>query len=399
LEPAAATDRGAADAPAAVSELGTYLDGKNILLRYDPTAEAWFRMTPRSMLHPGDRLLALPAFHPKLTLTSGLHLKLAGGTLVTLRDAPGGVPHLDVAYGRVVIVNTASSENGVQLTMGGADADVRLMPNGTLALEVVPSYVPGSDPREAPSPRMVQLYARDGSVVWTDASGSRTIESPNQWSIAEGVVSAPAAPEMFPDWIDHEPVEQRSEQLFGAPAVEQALDPTRPVEEQLLELYQSSRRREVKSLVARSSMYVGQFVPFVEALRDSDQKATWKTHIETLRSAMALGPESAEKIRQTLVEQRGEAAAAELYEMLCGYGPDKIGDPQHFSTGLGSRLVDWMENDSLDHRVLAVQDMWEITGMRLMPNPAGTPTERARGIRIWRERLKSGEVEPLAPAK
>ena len=51
-----------------------------------------------------------------------------------------------------------------------------------------------------------------------------------------------------------------------------------------------------------------------------------------------------------------------------------------------------MENDSLDYRVLAVQDMSEITGMRLMPNPAGTPTERARGIRLWRQRLKDGEV-------
>ena len=122
--------------------------------------------------------------------------------------------------------------------------------------------------------------------------------------------SAVSADVKFPDWIDQEPVEQRSEQLFGAPASRAALDPSRPVEEQLLELYQSSHRREVKSLVARSSVYVGLFVPFVEALRDSDQKSSWKTHIDTLRSAMSLGPESAEKIYQTLDDQRGEAAAA-----------------------------------------------------------------------------------------
>ena len=43
-------------------EFGTYLDGKNVLLRFDPQSGAWFRMTPRATLHPGDKLLALPAF-------------------------------------------------------------------------------------------------------------------------------------------------------------------------------------------------------------------------------------------------------------------------------------------------------------------------------------------------
>jgi hypothetical protein len=34
--------------------------------------------------------------------------------------------------------------------------------------------------------------------------------------------------------------------------------------------------------------------------------------------------------------------------------------------------------------------------MRLMPNPTGLPAERARGVRLWRQRLKSGDVVPLA---
>jgi hypothetical protein len=173
------------------------------------------------------------------------------------------------------------------------------------------------------------------------------------------------------------------------------LDPTRPVDQQLLELYESSRRREVKSLVARSSVYAGLFVPFVEALRDSDQKSAWKTHIDTLRAAMSLGPESAKKIYQTLADQRGKPAADDLYQMLCGYDAQQIGTADEFRAGLATQLVDWMENDSLDYRVLAVQDMGEISGMRLMPNPAGAPTERARGIRLWRQRLKTGEVAPV----
>jgi hypothetical protein len=397
---APATDTEAIAATSAEpAELGTYLDGQNVLLRFDPQAGAWFRMTPRATLEPGDRLLALPAFYPKLSLASGLHLKLAGGTLITLGPAAAGSnePAIDVGYGKLVLVNTSSDESGLKLTIGGATADVRLGRNATLAVDVVPKYLPGQDPRKSPSPIVAALYVRDGDVIWNDASGSQSIPAPGQWKIEGGVPSTVSADVKFPGWIDQEPVEQRSEQLFGAPAVETALDPTRPVEEQLLELYQSSRRREVKSLVARSSVYAGLFVPFVEALRDSDQKSAWKTHVETLRSAMSFGPESAERIYQTLVDQRGKVAADDLYQMLCGYSAEQIDKPEEFRSGLAAQLVDWMENDSLDYRVLAVHNMGEITGMRLMPNPAGAPIERARGIRLWRQRLKAGEVVPVSP--
>ena len=196
------------------------------------------------------------------------------------------IPAIDVIYGRVVFVNTASVENPIQLSVGDTTGTVRLAPNATFAVEVSRSYVPGRDPRQSPSPIRACFFAPDGNIVWSDAKGEQTIHAPGQCDVADGVVAPAVAATSFPEWIDGEPAEQRTEQLYGAPVVEQTLDSKRPVETQLLELYQTSRKREVKSLVARSSIYVGLFVPFVEALRDSDQRATWKTHIDTLRSAM-----------------------------------------------------------------------------------------------------------------
>jgi len=144
-------------------------------------------------------------------------------------------------------------------------------------------------------------------------------------------------------------------------------------------------------------MHVGLFVPFIEALRDSAQRPNWNTHIQSLRSAMALSPESAEKIRQTLVEQRGDSAAADMYEMLCGYNADQIGrTPEQLKTGALARLIDWLDKDSLDYRVLAVHDLWEITGKQLMPNPAASLSERKLNIRKWRARLDTGELTPVA---
>ena len=114
--------------PAPPADLGTYFDGKNVLLHVDAATGAWLRMAPHSSLRPGDKLLALPAFYPKLTLASGLHLKLAGGTQIALDSAStdSNEPVIDVAFGKLVIVNTTNDENKLRLTVGEEDASVRL---------------------------------------------------------------------------------------------------------------------------------------------------------------------------------------------------------------------------------------------------------------------------------
>jgi hypothetical protein len=111
---------------------------------------------------------------------------------------------------------------------------------------------------------------------------------------------------------------------------------------------------------------------------------------------MALSPESANKVWQTLVDQRGRPAANDLFEMLCGYNADAIGrTPEQIKTGAIATLIDRLEDNSLDYRVLAVQDLAEITGKRLMSNPASTQADRTQAIRKWRSRLEAGEVKPI----
>ncbi len=111
---------------------------------------------------------------------------------------------------------------------------------------------------------------------------------------------------------------------------------------------------------------------------------------------MSLSPESAKKVYQALVDQRGKPAAADLYEMLCGYNTEQVGQtPEQMKTGAIAKLINWLEDDSLDYRVLAVQDLWEITGKRLMPNPAASLAERRGNIKVWRSRLESGQLTKL----
>jgi hypothetical protein len=404
---AAATGDAAAGQAVPVPALATFPGGKTILLRYQDDERAWFRSEPRAAFRAGDRLLALPEFRPKIAFASGIDLTMSGGTLVTIGTAdtvagvglPAGdasVPAIEIVYGRVVLVNTAGGEKLARLVLGPTAADVRLARNAKLAIEVQRKYVPGRDPRRTPASVVVQLFAPDGNVQWQDASGQRQVEQPAQWTIAEGSATEPAAIATLPGWIEHEPNARSSEQLYGAPVIEAALTPTRAADQQLLEVYLDSQKREVRSLAAKCSIHVGLFVPFVDALSDSGQRPNWRAHIDDLRSAMALSSESAEMVWQALVQQRGERAAADLYEMLCGYDLGQIGRTrEQVKNGAAAQLIKWLESDRLDYRVLAVENLWEIYGKRLMANPDGTPIERVPGIRDWNRRLDAGELVPV----
>ena len=392
------------EVPAGPVELGTYLGGKTVLLRYDDEAGAWFRVQPRSAVIAGSRLLSLPEFRPKITLASGVHVDVSGGTQVTMRTADelpaeglptagAAEPALDIHYGRVIMINTSGEEQPVRLALGSNIVAATLARNATLAIEVQRKHVPGADAQKSPAPVIVRLFAPDGGIEWHDAAGTKIIDNVSRWSITDGANSDIMPDSSPPNWIDQEPVVQLSEQRYGAPVVEGTLTSDKPADIQLIELFHGNTRKEVKSLAAKSSIHVGVFEPFIEALRDSEQKANWRAHIETLRSAMALSPDSAGNVWRALVEQRGQSAAADLYEMLCGYNEEQIGQtPDEARGGALVRLIDWLENDSLDYRVLAWQNLWETTGKRLMPDPSANLNERTQNVRQWRRRLDSGEL-------
>lgn len=391
--------------PAGPPEIGTYMGGKTVLLRYDGKTNAWFRVEPRAAITAGERLVALPEFRPSFALVSGLRLDMSGGTQILLppsaakeeASAAVALPTIEVVYGRLVLINPTGAESHVQLKMDSTSGEATLGRNATLAVEVERKHVPGQDPRQTPAPIECRLYAPYGTVTWKDVAGTKRIEKPSKWTASATGATEPIAVTSMPDWIDGEPIVQASDQRIGAPKLDSSLVANVPVETQLLELFQGSKDRPVKSLVARSSVHVGQFVPFIEALRDSDQRSNWKNHIDALRAAMALSPESANRVWEQLVEQRGRPAATDLWEMLCGYTSEQIGHkPEEIKNGAIAKLIDRLESDSLDYRVLAVQDLAEITGKRLMTNPAAGLAERTQSIRKWRARLEAGDLKPVA---
>ena len=80
------------------------------------------------------------------------------------------VPVIDIAYGRVILINTSNEENQLRLVFGiQRGAEMRRAFNSTLAIEVERQYVPGRG--SAKSLKLPRLYVPNGGVEWQDTSG------------------------------------------------------------------------------------------------------------------------------------------------------------------------------------------------------------------------------------
>ena len=189
----------------------------------------------------------------------------------------------------------------------------------------------------------------------------QAIPRPNHWSIAEGVASACSPEVTFPDWIDEEPVEPRSEKnvwcATGPAKARVRLDRSKTncwsctreqpaTRGQVVRGPQQRLRRAVRAVCRSATRFGSEGRRGKRTSRRCDRRCRW-------------APSRPRKCGKRSSNSAGKTAAHDLYQMLCGYSPEQIGTRQQFKDGLGTfSLIDWMENDSLDYRVLAVQDMW-----------------------------------------
>ena len=364
-------------------ELGTFWADRSVLLRLDPTQEAWVPLATGTSLSVGDQLMALPTFRPTIALDSGIGIELSGATAVKLdrgtlplADPTKSIPLLEVVFGRVVLINSGEAGNTLVLRVNNVEQTIELGKEVRLAIEVRRRWVPGCDPEVTPAPIEATAYTADGGIDWADENGVTPIET----------VSLDSAP----FWLNGESSSRLERQ--AADQIREHLQPGMPARTGLLELA-GSRRKEVRALATQCGAYVGQFSPFVGALHDSDQRSVWPKHIGTLREAIALSPNSAIRLRQVLVDQRGGEAATDLFEMLRGYRAEDIGrTPEEMKVGVLGKLIGWLESDNLDYRVLAAYNLHQITGKNLLQNPAANPSDRTQGVRRWRQRLRQGDL-------
>jgi hypothetical protein len=94
--------------------------------------------------------------------------------------------------------------------------------------------------------------------------------------------------------------------------------------------------------------------------------------------------QTAAQVREAFQHQRGPDDGPALFRMLWGYNEQQIAD------GATGRLLELLDHDDLDYRVLAIWNLRRITGLNLPYYPDHSADERRRHIQRWRDKLQTG---------
>ena len=382
-EPGKPAAKPAEPAPLPPEPLGRFTSIDQVLLRNAPGG--WMRAAPNQVLTP-QRLLVLPTYRAKVSLTAGVAAEILGGSQIELLGSGlQELPGVRVVYGRLVLMPLAKAGARLRIVLGDRTGMLTFVDAESMAaLEVRQIHATGMNPETEPPRVVAELYATSGNLLWEESGAKEPVQlsPPSRLSFDGALTSAPAVAKELPKWITAEPIgalDHRASNTLG-----QSLQTDRPARLGLLEL-SDHRQREVRWLALRSLAYIGHFQAMVAALNDQAHKSDWPDYIEQLREAAARDPESAAAVRQAFEKQYPQQAD-ELYRMLWGYTDKDL------AGGEDAKLTKALEDENLPVRVLAYWNLKDITGLGLFYRPEQTLAKRQQPITRWRLRLEAKEI-------
>ncbi len=364
--------------------IGRLLSSDQILLRTRDSLENLERVGVQGSLSIGDRLISLPLFRPMISLPSTT-VELHEGTMIELAglDDSKNTPQVVVHYGRMVSRSLTMPNARMQLQLGDRigtivfdDAD------SSCAFRVRPFRVVGTDPEKTSSLYAVDLYVPSGTVNWITENRKQKITGPDRLILAPHPAEEEPVKDI-PAWINAFKIGQLDKRAVSS--VEHRVQAGRNVQLSFSELAEA-RQVEVRKLAVRGCAHIGHFEPLVRSLNDPEMRPRWMENCDALAAAVARDPEIAEVIRKSFEKYR-EDAAFELYRMLWGYSSTGLKEG-----GEARKLVDFLDHDELDYRVLSFWNLQKITGVGRNYHPEYTKIKRRRSLASWREMFDRGDI-------
>ncbi len=223
-----------------------------------------------------------------------------------------------------------------------------------------------------------------GGLLWREPGHpDQPISAGETFAFLDDTRGAVSATTQTPTWIESRDVERSDE--IAAQDLEKLLAPERPLSLSLLEQVEH-RKSEVRALAVRCLSYLDLFEPFVNAFNDESQKSYRDDHFLELQRALARSPETAAEVRIAFEKVRGQPAGSDLYRLLWSYSPDDL------AGGAADKLVGYLEHESLDFRVLALENLKRITGTTLLYFPEVVESRRRVAAQRWRAKLAEGGI-------
>ncbi len=379
--------------PVDETPLGKVVLGKDVvLLKFDPASSHWMRLPAGSAVSGGDQLLVLPTYRPTITLSVGITLQVPSETMLTLGAANSeGVPSIKILYGRLVAMTTGKAGARLRIDVGANSGVITFTDaDALLGIEVHRYFLAGVNPELEEPHVAAALYAASGHADWTGQDGSTAnLTAPQRWPLTPPMPDVPTvdanSPAAIPKWISGDQLNANDARASEALAT--LLDADKPLMIALREMA-THRRVEYRAFAAQCLAILDQFEPLVSMLTDPEQRPMWPLEIQSIKAALARSPATAAAVREAFQKQRGDEAGKDLYRMFLGYTKDQL------RAGEAARLVEYLDHDNLDFRVLAFTNLQQITGKSFLYQPDATAAAREQPFKRWQDALRTGAIVP-----
>jgi hypothetical protein len=302
-----------------------------------------------------------------------------------------GVPGIRVKEGRLVILTVGKPKAQIRVV---TDDQERIVTFGdgdsTVAFDFVRQRVEGTNPEETPAPLLIDLFVTSGEINLSDASKpeGESVRGPARRTIGTVAGTTPAQPATaadFPIWVTGD--ERSLLEKRASLDLEALVKVDQPVSLKLKEVA-DDRRIEMSSLAVRCLALVDEYDSIIRLLQDEKQRSSWnKQVVPALRAAIAESPATAAKLREAFKNLRGEKGT-QLYRMLWGYNAEQL------ATGDAAKLVEWLDHEDMDFRVLSYWNLNHITGVSLYYQPESNDVGRRQAVLKWKQKLEAGQIAP-----
>lgn len=377
----------------------TKASSESIVLKLSTTDDSataiWKRMNPGEHVHLGDRVVVPPTQRTEMRVEPGIRLLCAGeNDLELAKDIAW--PRVVFRSGRVLIFATPDAQE-MEMDCNGIMVSVRFgAADGSCALELQNFWSIFTDEMSQASKvetqSSVRLFGVEGSLDYSfkianrKAGGTLAVGQYVDWKNGEATVvqELTEAPWWFRSSISR-PID-----LPAATDLQSALAGKAPgaTEAQLLELT-NNRRGETAALAARTRMMLGRYDGLFEPEGGFNRK-NLHSHWQSL---LAQIPQSLgrEEHRAQLVNAIRTASPNRVNSLLSLLIPPS---QEQLSAGADKLLVEALSSSLMDERVLAINQLTNITGKNLGYHPDKNQVE---AIQQWRKLLGKNEIRYSTP--
>jgi hypothetical protein len=363
--------------------------------------------TPMSAERRADQLVAPDPFDSMLEIGDGLcRVWVLGGTSVQLL-APTGVARfgIELREGRIVIRSGGSRMPGTEyrplviaFKVGDELSQLELLrPETQCGLEIVRGFPtkPGEDAKE--TSYQGALYVVSGDVRFTESVGrQRTVVAgraislaPSDRAVATDLAGFTFRPKGAPNlsWLNPESHRIPAALAKVAKEFEAEFLPDQPVSSSISTVAKNEANPKIAEFAAKTLALTGQYAALVEVLAQVPHEEAVHAAANGLRAWLPLAPDHAALLQKELsmaFAPGSRTLGAEMDDraivlrLLWGYNNDDARDRK-----TSNQLVEWLDHDKLAVRLLAIDQIRELTG-QTMHYKAGMPVgDRKRIKKDW----------------